>query len=145
MTKKTLIILRDWLAFPAILILSYFLIIEPYFDKKDKEIIDNREYSIAYVIKRYAYGEKSKGGQYGGGTSLESVDFSYTFKGQTFNANCPIDSENGFDKTSNVFLLLVHKDDPNRFKVLFDYPIKDKNDLGRIITKYEKENIKNAP
>lgn len=55
MTKRTLRILRDWLAFPTILILSYFFIVEPYFDKKDREIIANREYSIAHIIKRYGY------------------------------------------------------------------------------------------
>ena len=145
MTKKILKILRDWLAFPSILILCYFFIVKPHFDKKDREIIANREYSIAHVIKRYAYGEKAKGGNYGGGTSLESVDFSYKFKGQTLYANCPIDSENGFDKTLTDFLILIHKDDPGRFILLFDYPIKNKSDFERIISKYEKENIKNAP
>ena len=109
MTKKTLLILRDWLAFPTILILSYLFVVKPYFDKKDKEIVANREYSIAHISKRYGYGEKAKGGQYGVGTSLESVDFSYTHKGQTFNANCYIDSKNGFDTTVNDYLLLVDK------------------------------------
>jgi len=145
MTKKTLRILRDWLAFPTILIISYFFIVEPYFEKKDREIIANREYSIAHIIKRYGYGEKAKGGKYGGGNSLESVDFSYTFKGQVFKANCNIDSENGFDKTVNDYLLIVDKENPNRFILLFDYPIEDKNDFRDIITKYEEENIKSAP
>lgn len=145
MTKKILLILRDWLTFPAILILCYLFIVKPHFDKKYREIIANREYSIAHVIKRYAYGEKAKGGQYGGGTSLESVDFSYTFKGQTFNANCHIDSENGFDKSVNDYLLLVDKDNPDKFILLFDYPVKNRDAFQEVITKYERDNIKNAP
>lgn len=145
MTKKTLKILIDWLAFPTILILSYFLIIEPYFDKKDKEIIDNREYSIAHILKRYDYAEKAKGGQYGNGTSLASVDFSYSHKGQDYEASCPINNENGYDKSIRDFLLLVDKDNPDKFILLFDYPINDKDDFQRVIKKYEKENFKNTP
>ncbi|WP_163323865.1 hypothetical protein [Draconibacterium mangrovi] len=121
------------------------LLVDFFFDKKDKEIVANGEYAIAHIIKRYEYGEKAIGGKYGAGASLESVDFSYKFKGQIFKANCTIDNENGFDKTVNDYLLIVDKDNPNRFILLFDYPIKDEKDFREVITKHENENIKNVP
>ena len=145
MTRKILIILKDWLGFPLILFLCYFLIVKPYFEKKDREIIANREYSIAHVLKSYAYGEKSMGGQYGNGTSLASVDFSYTFKGRMYKASCPLGRNSEFDKAVYDYLLIVDKDNPERFILKFDYPIINRNDFQEVIKKYERENTKNAP
>ena len=145
MTKKTILILRDWLAFPTILILCYFLLIKPYFDKKDKEIIANREYAIAHVTEFYKYGELGKGGQYGNGTSLPTVDFYYFINGRKFSTRRSFKGDSEIISKYNDYLLVVHKNDPEKLILLIDYPIEDKENFQEVITRYEKENIKNAP
>lgn len=117
----------------GILIVNYF------FDKKDRDIIDNRVYSIAKIEKRYEYGEKAKGGKYGHGTSLESVDFQYTFNNKTYFENCPISDKNGFNTNYNDFLLIVHKNDPNKYLFLFDFPITDSCTFEESILKFENQ------
>ena len=88
--KETVLVL-------IICVLLYF-VVNFAFDKKDKEIMKNCFYSCAYVTKKNEYGELAKGGRYGAGASVESVDFFYEIDGQKYYDRCAIPKKSGVVK-----------------------------------------------
>jgi hypothetical protein len=127
--KETVLVL-------IICVLLYF-VVNFAFDKKDKEIMKNCFYSCAYVTKKNEYGELAKGGRYGAGASVESVDFFYEIDGQKYYDRCAIPKKSGVVKNGDKYLMLISKEDRAKYIVMFKYPIKDSTDFKRYVKEFE--------
>lgn len=127
--KETIIVL-------SVCIFLYF-VVKIAFNKKDKEILKNCDYSCAYVTKKNEYGELAKGGKYGSGASVESIDFFYEIDGQKHYDRCAIPKKTGIVKEGDKYLILISKDDNKKHIVMFKYPINDSNDFKHYVKEFE--------
>jgi len=117
-------------------VLLYF-VVSIAFDRKEKEIMKNCFYSYAYVTKKNEYGELAKGGRYGAGASVESIDFFYEIDGHKHYDRYAIPKKAGVVKKGDKYLMLISKDNSKRYVVMFKYPIKDSADFKRYVKEFE--------
>lgn len=141
--------MKDFIYF--IMSMCIFLLIGYYFtSKKKKSILENFEYSTAVVIKKYEYGyfDSVKG-------SLPSVNVFYGFEDQYFESDIVaigMKLETIFDKSKiepvevgDRFLMIVSKNDPNKFIILWDFKLIQQGDFEKYVKKFEElQKLSNA-
>ena len=132
--------MKETIIFFCVLVVLFF-IGRFVINNRDKEVLQNCDYSYAYVTNKYEYGELAKGGKYGTGASLESIDFYYEINGQKYYDRCTIPRKTGIVKKGDKYLIVISKDDNEKFIVMFKYPIKDSADFKRYVKKFEQDRL----
>lgn len=108
-------------------------------ENRDKNTMQNCNYSTAEITKKYEYGELSTGDRYGVGGSLESVDFLYNVNGEEYYGRTSIPKDAGFIKTGDKYLIITSKNDDEKYIVMFKYPIQDSVDFKRYVKEFEQK------
>lgn len=128
--------MKETVIFFSVLVVLYF--IGKYaINNRDKNTMQNCNYSYAQITKKYKYGELAKGDRYGIGGSLESVDFVYNIDGKKYYGRTSIPKEAGIIKIGDKYLIITNRDDNEKFIVMFKHPIKDSADFKRYVMELE--------
>jgi hypothetical protein len=111
-------------------------------NNRDKNTMQNCNYSYAQITKKYKYGELAKGERYGAGSSLASVDFIYNIDGRKYHGRTSIPKKAGVINTGDKYMIALNKNDNEKFIVMFNYPIKDSTDFKRYVKEFEEKRKK---